>query len=83
MLSRFLKVHKSDLVDPGRIASFSVAVALCAAALDKRAKTVTAVSTLTTWEFSKWHQVLAKAMNDLESQLAGGARSVKLRSCTA
>ncbi|KAI1765522.1 DltD N-terminal domain protein [Hypoxylon sp. FL1150] len=71
----FLKVHKSDLVDPTKIAywgySFSAAVALCAAALDKRAKAVVAVSTLTTWEFSKWRQVLAKAMKDRESQLAG------------
>ncbi|OKL61916.1 hypothetical protein UA08_02260 [Talaromyces atroroseus] len=71
----FLKVHKADLVDPTRIAywgySFSGAVALCAAALDKRAKAVVAVSTLTTWEFSKWRQVLAKAMKDRESQLAG------------
>ena len=71
----FLKMHKRDLVDPDRIAywgySFSGAVALCAAALDKRAKAVIACSTLTTWEFSKWKQVLAKAMKDRESQLAG------------
>ncbi|KAJ2981690.1 hypothetical protein NUW58_g6623 [Xylaria curta] len=42
----FLKVHKSDLVDQNQIAywgySFSAAVALCAAALDKRAKAVVA-----------------------------------------
>lgn len=71
----YLKVHKSDLVDPGQIAywgySFSGAVALCAAALDKRAKAVVAVSCLTTWEFSKWKQVLSKAMKDRESQIAG------------
>lgn len=71
----FLKVHKADLVDPTSIAywgySFSAAVALCAAALDKRAKAVVAMSALTTWEFSKWRQVLAKAMKDRESQLAG------------
>ncbi|KAI1158622.1 DltD N-terminal domain protein [Nemania serpens] len=71
----FLKVQKSNLVDPNQIAywgySFSASVALCAAALDKRAKAVVAVSTLTTWEFSKWRQVLAKAMKDRESQLAG------------
>ncbi|KAF2685011.1 DltD N-terminal domain protein [Lentithecium fluviatile CBS 122367] len=71
----YLKTHKHDLVDPHRIAywgySFSGAIALCAAALDKRAKAVIACSTLTTWEFSKWKQVLAKAMKDRESQIAG------------
>lgn len=71
----YLKTHQRDLVDPDKIAywgySFSGAVALCAAALDKRAKAVIGCSTLTTWEFSKWKQVLAKAMKDRESQLAG------------
>jgi pimeloyl-ACP methyl ester carboxylesterase len=71
----YLKVHRRDLVDPDRIAfwgySFSGAIALCAAALDKRAKAVIACAATTTWEFSKWKQVLAKAMKDRESQLAG------------
>ncbi|KAK7915180.1 DltD N-terminal domain protein [Apiospora marii] len=71
----YLKVERRDIVDPARIAywgySFSATVALCAAALDKRARAVVAVSSLTTWEFSKWRQVLAKAMKDRESQLAG------------
>lgn len=71
----FLKVHKADIVDPDRIVywgySFSASIALCAAALDKRAKAVIAVSPLTTWEFKKWNQVLAKAMKDRESQLVG------------
>ena len=69
----FLKDH--PLVDRTRIAfwgySFSGMVALCAAALDKRAKAVVAVSPLTIWEFTKWRQVLAKAMKDRESRLAG------------
>ncbi|ROT38156.1 DltD N-terminal domain protein [Sodiomyces alkalinus F11] len=62
-------------VDPARIAfwgySFSAMVALCAAALDKRAKAVVAVSPLTVWEFTKWKQVLAKSMRDRESRMAG------------
>lgn len=69
----FLKGHPS--VDPARIAfwgySFSAMVALCAAALDKRAKAVVAVSPLTIWEFTKWRQVLAKSMRDRESRLSG------------
>jgi pimeloyl-ACP methyl ester carboxylesterase len=69
----FLKAQPS--VDPQRIAfwgySFSGMVALCAAALDKRAKAVVAVSPLTVWEFTKWRKVLAKAMKDRESRLAG------------
>ncbi|KAK4120692.1 DltD N-terminal domain protein [Parathielavia appendiculata] len=71
----YLKQHWGHLVDPTRIAywgySFSGMVALCAAALDKRAKAVVAVSPLTIWEFTKWKQVLAKAMKDRESRLAG------------
>jgi pimeloyl-ACP methyl ester carboxylesterase len=71
----YLKMHQRDIVDPDQIAywgySFSGAIALCAAALDKRAKAVISVSPLTTWEFSKWKQVLSKAMKDRESQLAG------------
>lgn len=71
----FLKNHA--LVDPARIAlwgfSFSGMVALTAAALDKRAKAVVAVSPLSIFEFprDKWPGVLAKAMKDRESQLAG------------
>lgn len=69
----FLRAHSR--VDPARIAvwgySFSGMVALCAAALDKRVKAVVAVSPLTIWEFSKWPKVLAKAMKDRESRLAG------------
>ncbi|KAI1178392.1 DltD N-terminal domain protein [Nemania sp. FL0916] len=69
---------KSDSrVDPSRIAywgfSFSGAVTLCAAALDKRAKAVIAVCPLTIWELpeDKVKRVMAKAMQDRESQLAG------------
>jgi pimeloyl-ACP methyl ester carboxylesterase len=69
----FLRAH--PLVDPARIAfwgySFSGTVALCAAALDKRVKAVVAVSPMTIWEFSKRPKVLAKAMKDRESCLAG------------
>ncbi|KAL9083286.1 MAG: hypothetical protein Q9165_008592 [Trypethelium subeluteriae] len=69
----FLKSHPK--VDSARIAfwgySFSGMIALCAAALDKRAKAVVAVAPLTIWEFSKWRQVLTKAMKDRESRLAG------------
>ncbi|KAF2231047.1 alpha/beta-hydrolase [Viridothelium virens] len=69
----FLKSH--PMVDSARIAywgySFSGMVALCAAALDKRAKAVVAVAPLTIWEFSKWRQVLTKAMKDRESRMSG------------
>lgn len=69
----FLRTHPR--VDPARIAfwgySFSGAVALCAAALDKRAKAVVAVSPLTIWEFSKWSKVLVKALKDRQSRQAG------------
>ncbi|KAI0968592.1 DltD N-terminal domain protein [Xylaria arbuscula] len=53
--------------------SFSGAVALCAAALDKRAAAVIAVCPLTIWDLppGKRSRVLAKAMQDRESQLAG------------
>lgn len=75
----FLKTHK--MVDPTRIAywgySFSGMVALCAAALDKRAKAVIAAAPLTIWEFKKWKQVLTKCMKDRESRLAGN-RAVNL-----
>jgi len=71
----FLKGHA--LVDPGRIGywgfSFAGMVALTAAALDKRAKVVIAVCPLTVFEFpqDKWPRVLAKALQDRESQLRG------------
>lgn len=71
----YLKHHQSHVVDPARVAywgySFSGMVALCAAALDKRARAVVAVSPLTVWEFTKWRQVLAKSMKDRESRLSG------------
>ncbi|KAK8058458.1 hypothetical protein PG994_008906 [Apiospora phragmitis] len=69
---------KSDgRVDPARIAywgfSFSGSVALAAAALDKRASAVVAVCPLTQWELdaSRWRGVMAKAMQDRESQING------------
>ncbi|KAK6220536.1 hypothetical protein LQW54_001981 [Pestalotiopsis sp. IQ-011] len=69
---------KSDTrVDSSRIAfwgfSFSGAVALAAAALDTRVQLALAVCPLTTWELqaTKSRGVLAKAMQDRESQLAG------------
>ncbi|ROV92589.1 hypothetical protein VMCG_08926 [Cytospora schulzeri] len=69
----FLKAHPR--VDHKQIAfwgySYSGTIALCAAALDKRVGAVIAVSPLTIWQFSKWSKVLAKAMKDRESQLAG------------
>ena len=69
----YLKSHSS--VDPTRIVywgySFSGMVALCAAALDKRAKAVIAAAPLTIWDFKKWKQVLTKCMKDRESRLAG------------
>jgi cephalosporin-C deacetylase-like acetyl esterase len=49
----YLKVHRRDLVDSDRIAfwaySFSGAITLCAAALDKRARAVIAWAATTTW----------------------------------
>ncbi|RYP61240.1 hypothetical protein DL771_010200 [Monosporascus sp. 5C6A] len=71
----FLKGH--PLVDPSRIVywgfSFSGMVALTAAALDKRAKAVVATCPLTIWDLpeDKWPRVLAKAMKDRESRVAG------------
>lgn len=70
----------NPMVDPTRIAfwgySFSGMVALCAAAVDKRAKAVVAVAPLTVWEFSKWRPVLTKAMKDRESRLAGNSAAM-------
>ncbi|KAK5992002.1 Thiohydrolase [Cladobotryum mycophilum] len=71
----FLKQH--PLVDPDKVVywgfSFAGQVALSAAALDKRAKLVIAVAPLTVFEFpvDKWPKVLAKALQDRESQLKG------------
>lgn len=64
-------------VDSNRIAfwgmSFSATVALCAAAMDKRAKLIIAVCPLLSFEYSrdKFSQVLAKTMKDRESQVNG------------
>ncbi|KAJ6023924.1 hypothetical protein N7540_004721 [Penicillium herquei] len=69
---------KSDLrINPQKIIywgfSFAGAIALCAAALDKRAKAVIAINPLTVWDLpaNKRTKVLAKAMQDRESQAAG------------
>lgn len=72
----FLKVQPG--INPNRIAfwgfSFSGAIALCAAALDKRACGVVAVCPLTVWELdeTKWRGVMARCMQDRESHLNGG-----------
>lgn len=65
-------------VDPKRIVlwgySFSGTVALCAAALDKRAAAVVATAPLAAWEFSppqRYRQVLRQAMRERESLVAG------------
>ncbi|KAI1747184.1 Alpha/Beta hydrolase protein [Xylaria castorea] len=66
-------------VDPERIVywgfSFGGAVALAAAALDKRAKAVIAVCPLTQWDLdtNRWQGVMGKAMQDRESRLSGNA----------
>ncbi|KAI0457466.1 Alpha/Beta hydrolase protein [Xylaria acuta] len=66
-------------VDPERIVywgfSFGGAVALAAAALDKRAKAVISVCPLTQWELdtNRWQGVMGKAMQDRESRLSGNA----------
>jgi fermentation-respiration switch protein FrsA (DUF1100 family) len=73
----FLKEH--PLVEANKIGywgfSFAGMIALTAAALDKRAKLVISVCPLTNFEFSKekWPKILAKAMQDRESQLKGNA----------
>ncbi len=66
------------VVDPNRISfwgmSFSGTIALCAAALDKRAKLVIAVCPLVTfYTEEKLPRVLAKAMKDRQSQVRGNA----------
>ncbi|KAH8203672.1 hypothetical protein TruAng_002202 [Truncatella angustata] len=64
-------------IDSNRIAfwgfSFSGAIALSAAALDKRASSVLAVCPLTIWELEekKWKGVMAKCMQDRESRMNG------------
>ncbi|KAK7966857.1 uncharacterized protein PG986_001134 [Apiospora aurea] len=65
-----------DVVDPDRIAfwgqSFAATVALCAAALDRRAKCCIAVCPLLNFELAATRaRVLATAMRDRASQLAG------------
>lgn len=65
------------MVDPDRIAfwgmSFSATVALCAGALDRRAKLVIAICPLLNFEYTpeKFPKVLAKCMKDRESQIRG------------
>ena len=65
------------IVDPDRIAfwgmSFAATIALCAAALDKRAKCCIAICPLLNFELTpeKFPRVLAKSMQDRESQAAG------------
>lgn len=64
------------MVDPGRIAfwgySFAGMIALCAAALDKRARQVISVCPLTDFSYSgKKAKVLAKGMKDRASQIQG------------
>jgi fermentation-respiration switch protein FrsA (DUF1100 family) len=65
------------MVDPNRLAfwgmSFAGTVALCAASLDKRAKFVIAVCPLTQFQHTpaKIPKLLAKCMQDRESQLMG------------
>ena len=72
----FLARHPA--VDPKRIAfwgfSFAATVALCAAALDKRASHVIACCPLTDYSFDgKKTKILAKAMKDRESIVSGNA----------
>jgi fermentation-respiration switch protein FrsA (DUF1100 family) len=65
------------IVDSDRIGfwgmSFSGTIALCAAALDKRAKFVIGICPLLSFEYSKnrFPKVLAKAAKDRESQVKG------------
>lgn len=67
------------IVDPERIAfwgqSFAATIALCAAALDKRAKLCIAICPLLNYELTpeKFPRVLAKSMRDRESQFAGNS----------
>ncbi|KGO72703.1 hypothetical protein PITC_056890 [Penicillium italicum] len=67
------------IVDPDAIAfwgmSFAGAIALCAASLDKRAKLCISVCPLLDFELTpeKFPRVLAKSMQDRESQLVGNA----------
>lgn len=65
------------LVDPDQISfwgmSFAATIALCAASLDKRAKSCVAICPLLNFELTpeKFPRVLAKSMQDRESQAAG------------
>ncbi|KAL8804452.1 MAG: hypothetical protein Q9182_002557 [Xanthomendoza sp. 2 TL-2023] len=71
----FLRTH--PLVDPDEISfwgmSFAATIALCAASLDKRAKCCVAICPLLNFELTpeKFPRVLAKSMQDRESQAAG------------
>ncbi|KAI1198125.1 Alpha/Beta hydrolase protein [Nemania serpens] len=73
----FLRGH--PMVDPESIAfwgqSFAGTIALCAAALDKRAKLCISICPLLNFELTpeKFPRVLAKSMQDRESQIAGNA----------
>lgn len=55
--------------------SLSASVALCAAALDKRAKFIVAICPLVSLDYgtAKFSKVLAKVMKDRESQIQGNA----------
>ena len=71
------------MVDPSHISfwgfSFAGMVALSAAALDKRAKHVIAVCPLTDFSFNgRKDKVLAKAMQDRQSQVLGGTEPFSL-----
>ncbi|KAH8749225.1 Alpha/Beta hydrolase protein [Diaporthe sp. PMI_573] len=71
----FLRTH--PIVDPEQIAfwgqSFAGCIALCAAALDKRAKLCISICPLLNFELTpeKFPRVLLKSMRDRESQLVG------------
>ncbi len=71
----YLSTH--HLIDPSKISiwgqSFSATVALASAALDKRFHAIIAICPLLTLSYptEKFPKVLAKAMRDRESQLAG------------
>ncbi|KAJ5997671.1 DltD domain-containing protein [Penicillium canescens] len=68
-----------SIVDPESIAfwgqSFAGTIALCAAALDKRAKLCISICPLLNFELTpeKFPRVLAKSMRDRESQISGNA----------
>jgi len=80
----YLRSAESQRVDPARIGywgfSFAGAVALNAAALDRRARLVVAVCPLTqNWDLgARREKVLAKAIRDREAQVGGGAAPFRL-----